>query len=176
MDLMRQQATAGGWPLYLFGAVGVGKSFVAASVFVRWRGTVSMLRYCDLIANSIHVTKYGELSRYNERDILCEYSEASWWRYLADVGLVIVDEIGSGVPHEWRNELFWKFLELRKGRPLILTTNVDPDAIHEQFDGRIESRILAGSLIEVTGRDQRRDGLKARVHRVSTDPRQRAKT
>lgn len=169
LDLLRSQDAANRWPFYLFGPVGRGKSFLAALVYVRWRGSAKMLRYVDLISNSLTVSKYGELSNYTADGRLIEFSEAGWWKHLADVGLLVVDEIGSGMSHEWRAEILWKLLETRKGKPLILTGNLSLDQVRHQFDDRIQSRLLEGTLIEFEGRDLRRDDLPTRIHHVTNN-------
>lgn len=172
---MRQANSRRAWPIYLFGAVGRGKSFAAALAYVRCRGTVTLLPYCDLINMSIRVEKDGEVSRMLDNGQCIEFTPGQWWRWLSDVGLLIVDEIGTGMQHEWRAEMLWKVLEVRKDKPLIMTANLTPDGIKKHFDdARIHSRISAGTLIEVVGIDQRRIGLTERVQKIDVSTRESA--
>lgn len=168
MSLMRTVNDRGAWPLYLFGPVGRGKSFSAALVYVRWTGSAMFLTYSDLIALSIRADKEGTVSRTLPGGQIVEYAAGGWWKWLADVQLLVVDEIGTGMAHEWRCEMLWKCLELRKQKPLILTGNLSLEGIGQQFDARIKSRILAGTAIELAGVDQRAIGLKDRIGRIET--------
>lgn len=163
---MRDSFQAGAFPVYLAGAVGCGKSFTAALVYARWTGSVSMFRYCDLISDAITAEKYGEIIRTNDDGQAIEMTRGQWWRWLENVGLLIIDEIGTGMSHEWRKEMLWNVLEIRKGRPLLMTGNILLNAIGEQFDARIQSRLIEGTIIEVAGPDRRREGVQHRMHRV----------
>lgn len=166
LDEMRRIFGAKLFPILLHGAVGRGKSFLAATIFVRWSGTASMMRYSDFVSDAIKASREGSIGRYGANGAFCEHTEAGWWRHLQEVGLVVLDEIGSGTSHEWRNEILWKLLEVRRGKPLLMTGNLDPKELAQRFDVRIQSRIIAGTLFELGGTDQRLDGLKSRIVRV----------
>lgn len=122
--------------------------------------------YCDLINTAIEAEKYGEVSRTLENGQVIDLTKGQWWNWLASVNLLIVDEIGTGLVNEWRVEMLWRILECRAGKPLLLTGNIGLNTIGEQFDERIQSRIVDGSPIEVVGHDLRRIGLERRVRRV----------
>lgn len=125
-----------------------------------------MMRYCDFISDAMRAAKDGHLSGYNKTGVWFEITESAWWNRLRDARVLIVDEIGSGTGNDWRNEILWKLLEIRKHRPLICTGNLTPKEIGEQFDKRIQSRFLEGSFIELRGTDMRRDGLESRIQVV----------
>jgi DNA replication protein DnaC len=157
-------------PIYLFGSVGLGKSFAAAMVYARWLGpTVTFLPYADLINLSIRAERDGSISRILGNGQSVDLTAPQWWKWLTDVGLLIVDEIGTGMSHEWRREMLWKVLEIRKGKPLLMTGNLSLGGLLEQFDARIQSRIVAGMVIELVGTDQRLVGAKGRIHRVEVN-------
>lgn len=164
---MRAAFAAGSSPIYLFGTVGLGKSFAAALVYVKWSGrSATFISYADLINLSIRAEKDGSVSRTVAGGGCVDMTAGQWWRWLAEVSVLIVDEIGTGMAHEWRREMLWKLLEIRKGRPLLITGNLTPTGLKEQFDDRIQSRIAEGVLIELVGKDKRMDGVKNRIHRV----------
>lgn len=155
------------FPIYLSGTVGLGKSFAAAMVYTRWQGpSVTFLSYADLIGLSIRADKDGSISRIIGSGQMVDLTAAQWWKWLTDVSLLIVDEIGTGMAHEWRREMLWKVLEIRKGKPLLITGNLSSKGLTEQFDARIQSRIMAGTFIELVGSDKRLEGLRGRVHRI----------
>lgn len=164
---MRQAFAEKLYPVYLSGTVGLGKSFAAAMVYTRWHGpSVTFLSYADLIGLSIRADKDGGISRITNSGQMVDLTAAQWWKWLADVSLLIVDEIGTGMAHEWRREMLWKVLEIRKGKPLLITGNLAAKGLLEQFDARIQSRILAGTFIELVGNDKRLEGVRGRVHRI----------
>ena len=163
---MREALRRDLWPMYVWGSVGTGKSFLAANAFCAYLGaTAKFVRFCDFIGDAISLEKEGEIVRW-QHGRCCEINQASFWRVIETTGLIVVDEIGTGTANEWRNELFWKLLEVRKGRPLILTGNIPPRDLHTQFDLRIESRLCEGQFFEVSGRDHRLSGLEQRIHKV----------
>lgn len=167
-ELMRRLIYEKTFPIFLYGKVGRGKSFLAAMICARYSGTCMMTRYSDFISDSMKASKDGHIGRYASNGVFCEFTEAGWWKHLEQVGLLILDEIGSGTGNEWRNEIVLKLLEVRKNKPLILTGNLEPKELFDRFDGRIQSRIIAGALVEHTGRDQRVNGLESRVLKIGS--------
>ncbi|HEY0983540.1 DnaA ATPase domain-containing protein [Schlesneria sp.] len=150
--MVREIAGQRSWPLYIFGATGRGKSFLAALLYCRWSGHhATFVRYVDLVDQAMKASSQHQ---------------AGPWEMVKDRSLLVVDEIGVGASNEWRTEIMWKLLELRNGKPLILTGNLEPKELAGHFDARIQSRLAGGSFLEVGGRDQRTDGLPKRVHRV----------
>lgn len=155
------------FPIYLAGPVGVGKSFAAALVYARINCTVSMAYYCDLINTAIEVEKTGEINRTLDSGQIVEMTKGQWWKWLENLGLLIVDEIGTGNVNEWRVEMLWRLLEIRKHKPLLMTGNILLNAVGEHFDRRIQSRLLEGTTIELQGADKRRIGLEQRIRRIT---------
>ncbi len=153
------------WPVYLWGSVGTGKSFLAAQAFCMFKGSAKFDRYCDLISDAIDLEKHGEINRWKAGQS-CEITKSSFWRVVETCGLLVIDEIGTGTPSEWRNELFWRLLEGRTNKPLIMTGNINPAELKTQFDLRIQSRIFKGQCCELAGRDQRIEGINGRVHKA----------
>lgn len=166
---MRQAFDAKASPVYLFGSVGLGKSFAAAMVHCHWKGdSVQFIAYSELISRSIRaeMSKEGIVTWVTACGSFVEMTAGQWWRWLSDVSLLIVDEIGTGMSHEMRREALWRVLEARKGKPLLITGNLSPTGLVEQFDARIQSRILEGEVIELKGKDRRLVGIERRIHRI----------
>lgn len=96
-----------------------------------------------------------------------ELTQVGFWRKLRTCDLVCVDELGTKAATDHRYDSLLRLLDERAGRPLILTGNLEPvDKLGEVYDDRVHSRILAGTIIEVCGDDQRSIGLETRFHRV----------
>lgn len=93
-----------------------------------------------------------------------EITLGKFWTRLRDQGLVVIDEIGTREATAHRYDTFRDLLEIRKGKPLIVTGNLKPTGpLAQVYDDRIQSRIAAGVLMEVKGNDRRMDGLAGRV-------------
>lgn len=131
-----------------------------------FQGSAKWLRYVDFSNDAKSLQIHQEIVRYNQAGVCCEITLASYWRTLETIGLLVVDEIGIGDAAKWKTELFWKLLEVRKHRPLILTGNVKPIALLDQFDKAVRSRIMEGQMIEFTDVDKRSDGVENRIARV----------
>ncbi len=125
------------WPMLVFGRPGVGKTFAVE-------------RFLD----------YGcpEPSKmFSCTDILARYcgGEASaiknTFREMPFVGL---DEISLREPTGPQLAALHTLIEIRKDKPLILTSNLNPRELGLTLDARIASRIC-GTVMEITGPDQR---------------------
>lgn len=78
----------------------------------------------------------------------------------------MLDEIGTREASGHRFDALLNLLEIRKGRPLILTGNLPVKEITKVYDDRILSRIFAGTLIEFTGNDRRFEGSVDRIYQT----------
>lgn len=140
------------YPIFIHGATGRGKSFLAVRAFVGFnsRDGATFLRYGDFVEETIRASKNGQIGSFPA---------------IRDTGLVVLDEIGSGISNEWKNEILLRVLDVRREKPLIITSNVKPSELPQVFDARIASRILAGSLLELCGEDIRRNWISDPVER-----------
>lgn len=157
------------WPMYIYGEVGRGKTFLAAAIYKEWASNGPVLwmpytQYCD---------RCDDLRLKRE---LCitdgfrnfEFSVETWWDYIRAADLVVIDDLGVGEKGPWRNEWIFELLERRHRKPLIFTSNLHFDnlqgpmniahsTIFEVFDGRVISRIREGRPIHLQGHDMRAD-------------------
>lgn len=93
-----------------------------------------------------------------------ELSQNGFWQRIERLGLLVIDEIGTRDATAHRYDAFLQILDRRKGKPLILTGNLDPvKSMADVYDQRIQSRIAAGVLLEVRGNDRRMDGIVKRI-------------
>ncbi len=165
MSAIRSCQRSGKWPLCLWGSAGVGKTCAAAVAYSMWRpsaGWHSLAELCDFLRGFQNSPM--QLLRIS-RHTSVELSLNGFWQRLEKLGLVVIDEIGTRDATAHRYDAFLQVLERRKGKPLILTGNLNPvTTLAQVYDERIQSRIVAGTLVEVRGGDQRLDGLADRVH------------
>lgn len=164
-EALKACSGSGTWPLYLWGPTGSGKTCAAAVAYSAWRQTaiwMTLAEMCDTLkafnaaASQILKTADG---------MTVEVTLQGFWRRIEAAGLVVLDEIGTRDATAHRYDSLLRLLDCRKGRPLILTGNLDPvKALAAVYDERIQSRVAAGVLVNVRGRDQRLDGVADRIH------------
>lgn len=151
------------WPLYLWGETGVGKTCAAAVTFSLWRPSAtwqSLTELCDIL-KAFNVSPVQVIQSGGKP---VELTLTGFWERLRKMGLVVIDEIGTRDATAHRYDAMLRLLETRQGRPLILTGNINPDeALAKVYDERVQSRIAAGVMVHVTGRDRRMDGIATRI-------------
>ena len=134
-------------PVFLTGGAGRGKTGLAAVLYriaqrPIWRRADSFL--LDLSMGRGDDTYRSEI------------------RKAGDASLLVLDDLGVRKPSEGMFHLLFDVLELRKKAPTIITSNKSLDELCEIYsDGRIYSRLAAGTVMTITGEDRRidQDGL-----------------
>lgn len=121
------------WPFYLWGAAGVGKTYAAF-----W------------LLNQVDRSAY--LTVENLTGIIWQ-RDASLWRIIAQTPLAVIDEIGARGDHEYL--AIKRAADLREEKPTIWISNLTPAELLAAFDDRIFSRLCCGTLLGVSGFDQR---------------------
>lgn len=162
------------WPLFIHGPTGVGKSCAAALLFGAYLDRPQWYRADDLLlsmsfgrANGVRIERY--------EDGLLAFETVDWSRFarkMQQANAVFLDDLGIRKPTESMHQsLFdlmeWRSPEPEKPRPLIITSNKTPEEIGVLYDDRILSRFDAGTVLELTGSDQR-EGSGYRVKAVSS--------
>lgn len=78
------------------------------------------------------------------------------WEVIEQRHLVVLDELGS---REKVGDLHYqavkRITDLRDNQPTIYIANLAPAALARCYDDRIASRILCGSIFELSGNDRR---------------------
>lgn len=151
------------WPLYLWGETGVGKTCGAAAAYSLWKQPavfMSLTEHCDILkAFNVNQTQLIPTSGGK-----VELTQTGYWDRLRKLGLVVIDEIGTRDASPQRYDSLLRLLEIRHGKPLILTGNIEPTVkLATVYDERVQSRIVAGVILQVLGNDRRLDGLRERV-------------
>jgi DNA replication protein DnaC len=129
------------FPIYLTGDVGRGKTGLAAVLYriakrPIWRRADSFL--LDLSQGRGDDTYRSEI------------------RKAAEASLLVLDDLGVRRPSEGMFHLLFDVLELRKTKPTVITSNKTLDELCEVYtDGRIYSRLAAGTIMTLIGEDRR---------------------
>ena len=131
------------WPLYLWGPCGTGKSCAAAVLCDYTRGLYWSM---DEIVDELFESYRGSGS-----------GATSLWGDVASPPLAVLDEIGGravsdtvygAVKHFWESRQ-------KRGGVAVYCSNLSPDALADAFDDRIASRLLSGTVLELSGKDRR---------------------
>ena len=151
------------WPIYLHGATGRGKTYAAAAVYVLWERSAMWEDTTQLIRKIMRCRSEGSIfERVGEQSV--QKTEGSILEQVAETSLVIFDDVGLRAPSEAAYDAIYELVSSRKGKPTIFTSNLSPEAIQKLYDARIASRMVSGTIIEMTGRDQRMS--KTRIVKV----------
>jgi DNA replication protein DnaC len=134
-------------PIFLTGGVGRGKTGLAAVLYRIARRPI--WRRADSFLLDLSMGRSDETYRTEIRKA-------------GDASLLVLDDLGVRKPSEGMFHLLFDLLELRKSVPTIITSNKSVDELCELYpDGRIYSRLAAGTIMVISGDDRRvsADGL-----------------
>ena len=141
---------ADSWPLTLIGPAGVGKTCLAWLLFDGCHGKRLYREVPDLLTWLIRADQ-GE-------DTLM--SSGGFWSDWRGAKVAILDEIGARERvSDFHYETVKRAIDSREGQPLILVSNLTIGQIAKVYDDRIASRMAAGTVIEIQGRDRRLEAV-----------------
>lgn len=155
------------WPVVLSGPVGLGKSYAMACVYMGWRKHAIWRNSGDLLSRITQCrtspTKSISVSRPDGGTF--EEFEQSIYGKLSDVDFLCLDDVGVKRPTETQREIFNNIIDLRAGKPLMITTNLSSEQFEDVFDARTLSRLWGGSeghgcVILCEAKDRRLTGTK----------------
>ncbi len=144
------------WPLLVAGSVGIGKTRFCLLVNDYYGG-----RYDEL---SILADEFAMVRRGEFRDLRWttqpKVFERDWLNMMRDERIVIVDDIGRREDEsEHVRDTLIRILNSREGgRPLVLVSNLDAETLAKVYGDRIASRMNAGTVMDLAGKDKRTGG------------------
>ena len=147
------------WPLLLTGNVGAGKTCAAACLYGAYSRMPMWHRADDLLlgmatgrTDGIFVDVKNELNEVERRKL-------AFNTFVSRVGsttCLFLDDLGTRRPTESMLQAMFDIMEYRKGKALVVTTNLSVQGIAELFDDRIADRFACGTIIKFEG-DSRRE-------------------
>jgi DNA replication protein DnaC len=160
------------WPLYLHGPAGTGKTSAALAMLDACGPAPAKLRCSSPILNDWFA---GFLDTRNlpRLKIGCDKGRFQWrrgadsgdlsWEMLARAAqkapVFALDEIGlAREASDFSREILIEVLNWRCNdpvRPVVVTSNRDPDELAAAYDERVASRILCGTVFHLGGPDRR---------------------
>lgn len=140
------------WPLVMMGSPGSGKTCTALCLLDYVGGEYyTVWSLCDLLVQS----QQGRLEIESNGEIRRTYP-AQFWGRVARSPLVVLDELGCrdrASDHHF--ECVKNLIDARHGKPLVVVSNHQLDDLARLYDDRIASRLAAGTVVEVGGKDRR---------------------
>lgn len=125
----------GKWPLYLFGPMGSGKTCLA-------------LYTSDLVIGS----RYWTFQEFQDELLLLHRSDMPTkplWRAVADLDLLILDEIGLRPnPTEAAWETLYRLADTRDCRKAFYCSNLAPKDLKKTYGDRIYDRMTCGTVVK----------------------------
>ena len=153
--LLTKVSRTNAWPLYIHGNSGCGKTCAAACVYTIWpahevnhNGHVERIREpiwtdCQMFMADFAVMRADRRAEATRNAV-------------RNTGLLVLDEIGVRGMTDPQLTAFKEVINLRAGKPLIATSNKTPAELMTLLgDQRIVDRILAGTILELTGASRR---------------------
>lgn len=145
------------WPLFVHGETGSGKTLASLVLCDR---TESWYLRARGVADLLIQAQQGELqwSTGHKR------TEGEVWRDLADVTVLVIDELGSAKTTDFERETLLRLLEIRKTKATILISNFDVAELAKpnRYCHPIASRLSGGTVIAVNGDRRMPPDLKVR--------------
>lgn len=151
-EVRRLVAGEAPWPLFVSAPAGVGKTCAALCLLDHAGG----LYYTATgLASAVIEAQQGRLTWREEARNGTLFPEALW-RWLAREPLVVLDELGSrDRVSDHHYECVKRLLDERHGKPLVVLSNLDLARVGQLYDDRVASRLAAGTVIRLEGRDRR---------------------
>jgi DNA replication protein DnaC len=141
-------------PVLIGGKLGVGKSTVAAIVaraFPSW----SWFGCDELLTTLMQCRSEGSVQRWDAQGYAVHTTEQQLLRRLEQVGLLVLDDVGTRTLTEPQAEALRRVLDARVDKALIVTTNCNTAGLDEHVGARNRSRLLAGCVVRIGGGDLR---------------------
>lgn len=151
-----------GWPLYLHGPPGHGKTCFAALLYASADGygpKGSLWYSCRKMLGQLAAGRVNSESFVEE---LCpdgsfqsvDYFTA--WTHLRTVGLVVIDDLGATPLTQVQSGLLCEILDMRQGLMTLVTGNLSKRQLEEVgADGRLVSRLCSGTVFQMVLKDRR---------------------
>lgn len=155
---LMQAIDANGWPLYLHGPPGTGKTCLAALLYSRWLGKAVWFSTRSLLLDlaAYRADSERQMDWFMPSGQTFQRPTANAWDDLTNPKwLVCLDDIGTRGLSDTQTEILLDLLDKRVGDPLIVTGNHGMEELRKILDPRIVSRLFAGTVICLTGKDHR---------------------
>jgi DNA replication protein DnaC len=141
------------WPVLMVGPAGTGKT-CAALCLMDYVRDGRVYRTTEAACGEIIKAQKGDLYAGDY-----PVSETGWWDRWRKAGIVCLDEIGTREKaSDFHYSVVKRAIDDRLNLPAIFISNLSLEQIRLVYDERISSRLGAGTVIHVGGKDRRLAG------------------
>ena len=153
-DFIGAKPVLDGRSVYLYGSNGNGKTHAACRIakayLVRKTKTVEGMTRCW--GSARFVTAQEMFARLKQSWERWDENEEDVFQRWAGVGLLVLDDLGKGVPTEWAAENVFRLVDSRwsNGRPMVVTSQYSLDQLSERYE-RASSETLAALVSRLAG-------------------------
>jgi DNA polymerase III delta prime subunit len=146
-------AGEGDWPLYLYGPPGTGKTLAALCLHDHCGGI--FYEAAQFHVDAVAAMK-GDLMWPWMGPDRSDIREGIFWETMAKTRLLTIDDVGTrGRVTDAAYDRLKRAIDSRLGKPMIVTSNLDLEALSKVYDDRLASRLAGGTLVQVAGDDRR---------------------
>lgn len=146
------------WPIILAGDVGAGKSCLALLLWSLYRDRCARFVECSTLLGYVMTARTSE-SRTATMPLLrggvVDRTETDIMRWVENASLLVLDDVGLRPLSEAQSEALLRIVNLRHGKPLIVTTNCTSQELPKMVGERINSRLRSGAAFRIDSPDRR---------------------
>jgi len=143
------------WPLFLQGPAGCGKTCACLCLLDHAGGEYwTTVSWCEQLNDAA----FGRLIARGEGGSVTVWPTQLWAK-VQRAPLVVLDELGTrDIVTAAHYDAVKRVIDEREGMPLVVISNLDLERVGKLYDDRIVSRLGAGTIVELRGRDRRIEG------------------
>jgi len=161
--VLKQAISNQEWPILLHGPPGTGKSCASACVYRDWEYPVARWYRLEQFVRDINTCRrHGSVAMLVQGKSIDRTERALWTFAESDRELWCIDDFGTRQVTETAFDIVFELIDRRASRPTIVTSNLGLQELSDLFDRRIADRLASGTVVEVTGKSQRK-GKRVRV-------------
>lgn len=136
--------------LLLYGPTGLGKTFLCSCIAKELldRGRIVLYLTAGQLFRRLEEIRFSHEEDREQED---------WDKELLEADLLIIDDLGTEFPTLFTATELFRIINDRKlaGKSIIISTNLTPEQMTEQYSDRITSRIREYSILRFFGEDVR---------------------
>lgn len=153
-----QAISDGAWPLVIAGDVGAGKSCLAALLLSLVPDRSARMLDCSTLLGHVmeaRTSPSGATSMPLLDGGSVDRTESQILRWIDQMSLLVLDDVGVRALTEPQSEALLRIVNLRHGKPLIVTTNCTALQLPDMVGHRINSRLREGAGFRIESPDRR---------------------
>jgi DNA replication protein DnaC len=147
----------GKFPLYIHGTPGTGKTCLMGLVYSTWIGRAAWFQCSRLLLDLARCRSNPDhqCQRLGNDGNLELDSEWQAWQDIRMADLLCLDDVGVKDLTDAQVDVFKEIIDIRTGRPTILTSNLSENELASVMDIRLASRLVGGTILTIIGEDKR---------------------